>query len=869
MLTPQRLFAVCIVLLAAVQAGQILADPLGEQFLVDTSAVYVRADSGTKTPAAAFNGTAYLVTWQDKRNRQWDVYAARMLPDGRVVDTAGIPISLAVGPQQNPAVASDGKGFLVVWEDQRSGMRWNVYAARVDSSGHVMDTAGILLRSLNGDKRSPAVAYGEGSYLVTWDEYYGSRNIVAALVDTAGQVSEGIEVCAATDVQGSPAVAFGDSIYLVAWNDARNSGRAQVYAARITQSGILLDSGGFPVLLPHDAQKLPSVSYDGTNFLVTWQEGPVLNNDILAARVAPTGTILDSVAIRVSEYAGDQLHPRTTFADSHHFIIWQDSRNGTPDVYCARVTPTGQVADTVGIRVSEDVGPRLDPVIAAGADQLLAAWQDGRTDSLAHGISASRISSFGLVLDSASILIGENLYKTYTRQDSPSVTFGDSSWLVVWTDFRPDTLHTTVYALRLASDGSRLDGAAIKVSSGDGDGRSPRAAFDGSNYLIVWTDSSSAGCDIHGRRLSHSGVLLDTVDVPIASTSNREGSPAVVSDGSNFLVVWQELMSDGFHISGRRVSPEGVVLDTQRISIGVEPGAISPAVASGDSWNLVVWRGSSSSSSEVEAVRVTHAGVVLDSPPTTLSYGLGRCRYPAVARGGDQYFVVWIDRPNNRDALLGVILSWSGQHPETTRAMVYQGQPWPGFPTVAFNGRDYIVAWRSPEVKMAARGARVNQSGAVMDRFDVLAGPQDCYLSGLAAGPDSSMLVVFTTMTDSINGQLANRSRVWGLLSPLSGVAESGDPPSVTRLECSPNPFTRSTIIRVPSVSARTSGLGIFDVLGRTVRSLPANSSSFASPFTTVWDGLDNSGRPVRPGCYFVRFVSDGTPVETKLVRSH
>ncbi len=864
-----RLVAASALLLTAAQADRAFTDPAGEPFLVDTSSVYVWADSGAKTPAAASNGTAYLVTWQDIRNGQWDIYAAGMSPDGRVIDTAGFPVSLAVGPQQKPTVASDGNGFLVVWEDQRGGMRWNIYAARLDSSGHVLDTAGILLRTLNGDKHSPAVAFGAGRYLVTWDEYCGSRNIVAAFVDTGGAVSEGIEICALPGTQGSPSVSFGDSLFLVAWDDARNSGYSQVYAARITQSGVLLDSGGFPVLRPHDAQTLPSVACDGTDFLITWQEGPLSDGNILGARIAPSGAVLDTAAIRISGADADQLRPRSTFAGSHYFVIWEDCRNGTPDVSCARVTSAGQVADTVGIRVSGDDGPKLDPVLAAGTDQLLAAWQDGRADSLVHGIRGSRISPSGLVLDSASVLVGANLRKKYTRQDSPSLTFGDSSWLAVWTECRPDTLHTDVYAIRLGRNGHVLDGASIRISPRQGAARSPRAAFDGSNYLIVWQDSSAASCDVQGRRLSGSGVLLDTSNIPITSTGNRKGNPAVLYDGSNFLVAWQEWHTNVFYIYGRRVSPAGTILDTIPIPISAQTGSLCPTLARGDSWSLVAWQDAPATSWDIHAVRVTREGRILDSLPAKLNSGIGRCRSPAMASNGDQFFVAWVDRPINTDRVLGALVRWPGQNPETTQVTVYQGQPTPLLPSVTFNGRDYLVAWRSSEFKMAIRGARVKQSGAVMENFEVLAGTQDYYFGDMAAGLDSSVLVVLTTMTDSINGLPANCNRVWGLLSPLCGVAESGEPARVSRLECAPNPFTRSAVIRFSSGSARPGRLRIYDVAGRTIRSLPTGSAKPSSPSALVWDGFDDSGRPAPPGCYFVRLVCDGTPVETKLVRSY
>ena len=238
--------SLALVLLSSLTPAAPATDPPGQPFLVDTTGAFFWTAGQSAAPAAAFNGAVYLVTWQDKRNGSWDIYASRVRPDGSVVDSGGIPVCTASGAQQNPVVASDGSGFLVAWEDQRGAPRWRVFAARLDSSGRVLDTTSILLRSANGDKRSPAVAYGAGRYLVAWDEYYDSRNIVAAFVDTGGGVSEGIEVCAAPGTQGSPTAAYGDSLFLVAWDDARNGLRSTIYAARLTGSGSFARLRGLP-----------------------------------------------------------------------------------------------------------------------------------------------------------------------------------------------------------------------------------------------------------------------------------------------------------------------------------------------------------------------------------------------------------------------------------------------------------------------------------------------------------------------------------------------------------------------------------------------------------------------------------------------
>jgi hypothetical protein len=81
----------------------------------------------------------FLVVWQDLRNgADYDVLAARVSADGKLLDAE--PIKIAAGPhnQALPDVASDGEGFLVVWQGfQAKDSAFHGYAARVDVRGKV------------------------------------------------------------------------------------------------------------------------------------------------------------------------------------------------------------------------------------------------------------------------------------------------------------------------------------------------------------------------------------------------------------------------------------------------------------------------------------------------------------------------------------------------------------------------------------------------------------------------------------------------------------------------------------------------------------------------------------------------------------
>jgi hypothetical protein len=137
-------------------------------------------------------------------------------------------------------VASDGADYLVVWSEG-----WSIRAARVNSSGIVLDPGGFLIASNSkGD--------------------------------------------------GDPAVAFDGTNYLVVWADAR-FGCCSVYGTRVTRSGAVLDPDGIPIATRGREQTRPSVAFTGKNYLVAWADNrsDLTSTDIYGARVTPAGRVLD------------------------------------------------------------------------------------------------------------------------------------------------------------------------------------------------------------------------------------------------------------------------------------------------------------------------------------------------------------------------------------------------------------------------------------------------------------------------------------------------------------------------------------------------------------------------------------------------
>lgn len=89
----------------------------------------------------------------------------------------------------------------------------------------------------------------------------------------------------------------------------------------------------------------------------------------------------------------------------------------------------------------------------------------------------------------------------------------------------------------------------------------------------------------------------------------------------------------------------------------------------------------------------------------------------------------------------------------------------------------------------------------------------------------------------------------------LSSTPEEQDLPSVSKIEgIYPNPFNPQTTIRLAMKQSGSASVKVYDVQGRLVRTLVEGELS-AGRHDLSWTGVDNAGRSVPSGVYFVRAV--------------
>jgi len=369
-------------------------------------------------PAVGFGGANLLVAWQDDRSgTAYDIYLARVTPAGTLLDPAGIVASLGAHGQSVPAAGFDGTNFLVVWEDYRDDAAGDVYGARVTSQGGVLDPAGFVISQTTRGQLSPAVGFDGANFLTVWqDARSGSGyDIYGARVTPQGTVLDlsGFAIAQAPDEQSAPVVEFDGTNFLVVWQDYRDSVRFHIYGARVTPQGTVLDPSGIAITNVPGFHYAPAVAFDTTSFLVTWQDTRNGSNwDIYGARVTPQGTVLDPGGIVISNAENHQRFPAVSFNGANFLVGWQDSRYGYDhDVFGARVTPQGSLLDPTGRPISTSPGEQSAPSIAFDGSDFLVVWQDYRNFG-DFEIYGARVSPGGAVFQGGPVVrqIGDQMY---------------------------------------------------------------------------------------------------------------------------------------------------------------------------------------------------------------------------------------------------------------------------------------------------------------------------------------------------------------------------------------------------------------------------------------------------------------------------
>ena len=349
-------------------------------------------------------------------------------------------------------------------------------------------------------------------------------------------------------MESSVGAAFDGSNFLIGIADKPqpdvNNTNQGISAQFVSKTGALVGSlistgaiGGGPI-----------VAFDGTNYLLVYEE---ITPDTVAGQFIDKAGVLVGSPFNIFTSPNRRLGMvrGMVFDGANYFVVWESQSvagNGdTADVFGQFITPNGAKLGSV-VSISTAAHGQRSPNIAFDGTNILAVWADGSNQSVCYtnGIGATCLES--------------DVYGQFIGKSS-------------------------------ASAAGALSGGNFLISAGTlpRDGSPLGIAFDGTNYLITFTEEGTlpnacpaAGCnwEAYGILVSKAGAATGARFVIGSPTARPKSIPLPTYLGSQYIVTWTDAMgTTSSSVKGQYVSTAGAVT-------GAEFTLFSPTAAGVAPW---------------------------------------------------------------------------------------------------------------------------------------------------------------------------------------------------------------------------------------------------------------------------------------------
>jgi large repetitive protein len=716
------------------------------------------------------------------------------------------PVSGPSKLENTEAAVAFGAGVhLVVWVQTEAIYDSSLWGARVDASGQLLDERAFLISDANLERKTPAVAFDGSNFLAVWDDnrngasYSDVSEIWGARISPAGTLLDpnGFSISSDEDDYQLPDLAFDGSAYMVVWSRGDAAGPESLFARGVSTAGV---PTGAPIPLGTFTNLIPEVSiaHDGAGHLVAWRDSSS-SDAIRARRLSNAGTWVDGSPRTLSNGGGLLSNPSVASDGNGWLVGWgaesalvaaRVAANGTPAAPRSIATPgnpfSGQLAAGSGrflfqhnansfpayqtdawfARFGADGSPiDSQPTPLASSSGVhygfaLTGTAAGFLGVFAEGQSF-RGNLYGVRFDASGSKLGELLLtRAVNFERHTAVAFDGSNFLVVWEDDRG--VDRDVYGVRVATDGSVLDAAAVAIASGEGDDLAPAVVFDGTSFVVAWSHEDVLDSNLQAARLGSDGRLLDSTPISVCDEAGDQLAPSIASDGAGqSLIAWEDHRGGFYKIYAARVT-QGSPADADGFPLPSDVrDRFRPAVAFGAGNYLVAWSDQKSftTDDDILASRVSPSGDVLDATPVVVSAEPGAEHDVRVAFGAGQFGLVWT---TGTGELHGARLDAQAQPLDATPKPLH-GAADPI--AIAWDGTRYFVAW---EEGQNLRGLTLDESfEAAESAFEISASADPELAPAAASDGRGRLLVAYGKYDPALE---AERGQVRLLVQDYAGV---------------------------------------------------------------------------------------------------
>lgn len=606
--------------------------------VLDLTGIDIGGSSTTppRTPGVVWSGTSWVVVWFAE-DRQ--LMAARVDRHGNVLDAPRLLMGGATSANDNgtPFVASNGSRIAVAYRMLMTNGLYELRSLLLDRELNVVGE--VRLARDDAQRRELTLTANGSEFAAVWMAFHPPFPNTTSMVEAARFDGSGALLTSVPRQLGLgayPVIAGDGSSYVVV---LLNEAEPRMWRTRplSRELDVLSHDRDIPDSI---GMGIPSILFSGGRYVGLSTQFEQQSGYRLAAFSMDRDGRPSAITRRDTVFVGSQVTPalRAATSGTNVLSVWAEALN--PASFDAAVRIVGAVSragnEVLDITIDRKLvaisaNAQQTPDVAFGASMHLAAWSED------DGVYATRIGLDGRSLDGRGVRLAP-------RGGAPSVAFDGTQFVAAWSDSVDGTVN-----VRFISPATGLQPEVLRAN---GLGASLAAGGDGS--LLVW-----AGADDRIRAASIQRATRAFAGSPIVVSPPSEedaAAPSAAWNGSVFLVVWTEfkLTPFGSHVPfldlkrilGARLKANLTLLDTAALVIGDVPNKqdYGAAVASnGTDW-MVVWQSNISQPDIVLRGRRVHADGALQGPESGIEIAAGSAR--ALAWDGSRYALAWKPAPD-------------------------------------------------------------------------------------------------------------------------------------------------------------------------------------------------------------------------------
>jgi hypothetical protein len=630
---------------------------------VDGIAVCAAPENQEYSQIASCEGDSFVITWQDYRNGNADIYAQKINLDGRILwKTNGETVCDVAGNQERPQIVG-GQDPIIIWSDFRNGTgNSDIFCQKMSSTGTPLwDPYGISICEASGNQANlKAVSDGMDGAVITWQDQRSAQGaIFARRVTKDGKAlwtSDGMTVCKGNNAEFPQISLSKNGNIIIVWQDKRNGG-LDVYAQGIDMNKLeSWKNNGVEIVLGFGSvtQQKPRIIRTGREeYVVAWEDYRNGYSNVFVQRINNNGKLLWARdGIRICNADCDQYNPQlVSDDDGGAIIVWEDNRSGVSTIYAQKIDPYGNILwDGGGIRLCQGEGSEVNPKLSKNSKGgAIVAWQDSRKREGLFNIYAQGIDKNGSLLwrtDGVAVKYSEG-----TQMNLDIDSDGEDGAVITWEEYRQNFNTPDIHAQKISGSGNIMwTKTGLSVCKAPESQKQPNISVN-NEIIIAWEDNSGGSYDIYTQKLSKDGTIAWTCDgVPVCTEPSTQINPKVITDGDGGAIfVWEDYRKANWDIYAQRLNAAGKQMWAKYgVEVCTAAGTqYSPQlVKSKELSTIITWEDYRNNKSyNIYAQKLSGSGEVLwEKDGLPLCVTEGGARNPQLADDGEGgAVVVWTD----------------------------------------------------------------------------------------------------------------------------------------------------------------------------------------------------------------------------------